>query len=103
VGFIILHELIFFFNFALLLGNGVFLINRSGIVELMAPTNFWLTTEWRLFLITGPCGGFTTFSSFSFESVALFRQANYIYLILCILPSEVLGLLATILGSSAIK
>lgn len=35
-----------------------------------------LAPEWRLFLITGLCGGLTTFSTFSAELVALLQQGR---------------------------
>ena len=62
-----------------------------------------ITLEWRLFLITGLCGGYTTFSSFSYESISLFRQGIYTYFIFYVLLSVVFGLLATIAGTSIVK
>ena len=35
-----------------------------------------LAPEWRLLVITGFCGGLTTFSTFSAEIVALFQQGR---------------------------
>ena len=54
-----------------------------------------VSQEWRLFLATGVLGGFTTFSAFSFETFALFRDGHAGYALLYILASLLLGLLAT--------
>ena len=80
-----------------------FLVNLSGcfVIGLLygvATRYSWLTLEWRLFLITGICGGYTTFSSFSFESIGLIRQGNYTYFFMYVLGSVILGLLATVAG-----
>lgn len=38
-----------------------------------------LTPEWRLLVITGFCGGLTTFSTFSAEIVALMQQGQALW------------------------
>jgi fluoride exporter len=62
-----------------------------------------LPTEWRLFLATGLCGGFTTFSAFSNECVALLRDGEFFYGSLYVTASVVLGLAATFIGISIFK
>lgn len=62
-----------------------------------------LSTEWRLFLATGICGGFTTFSAFSNETFALIRDGLYNYALIYIVLSVVVGLLATFFGYTLIK
>jgi CrcB protein len=59
--------------------------------------------EWRLFLATGICGGFTTFSAFSNETFSLLRDGEYIYALIYITLSVVVGLLATFIGFSLTK
>jgi len=52
----------------------------------------------RLFVMVGICGGFTTFSSFSFQTVALLRDGETISAALYIVGSVVLCLVATMIG-----
>lgn len=54
-----------------------------------------LSNEWRLFLATGVLGGFTTFSAFSYESLALMRDGQSGAALLYVMCSVVFGLLAT--------
>lgn len=78
---------------------GCFLI---GIVYgLSARGN--INVEWRLFLATGFLGGFTTFSSFSNDTVSLLRDAQYWQAFSYVALSVVVGLVATFGGISLIK
>jgi len=57
-----------------------------------------LSIEARMFLTVGFCGGFTTFSTFSNESLAMIRDGNIFYVALYAGGSVVIGILATYLG-----
>jgi CrcB protein len=59
--------------------------------------------EWRLFLVTGFLGGFTTFSSFSIETIGLLRDGQMSRAFIYILCSVAISLLATFTGISIIK
>ncbi len=54
--------------------------------------------EWRLLLVTGLCGGFTTFSAFSMENVQLLIDQRIFIAFLYIAGSVALGFLATYCG-----
>jgi len=54
--------------------------------------------EIRLFLATGFCGGFTTFSAFSMENITLLKSGNLSYAFLYISGSVLLGIGACLLG-----
>lgn len=73
-----------------------------GIVFALADRNF-LSGDSRLFLATGICGGFTTFSAFSIETMTLIRESEWLYASLYVISSVILGLLATFGGYIAGK
>lgn len=52
----------------------------------------------RMFFMSGVCGGFTTFSSFSLQTLALARDAEWLYAGLNILGSVALCLAGVWLG-----
>jgi CrcB protein len=62
-----------------------------------------ITQEWRMFLATGLLGGFTTFSAFSNETIAMLRDGQFIYAATYVAASVVMGLAATFIGITIIK
>ena len=57
-----------------------------------------LSSDVRLLLTTGLCGGFTTFSTFSSESLQMLRSGQMLFFIIYIMLSILLGLLAVVFG-----
>jgi CrcB protein len=90
------------FPFATLAVNivGCFVI---GILFALSDRGNILSPEWRVLLTTGFCGGFTTFSTFSYESLRLIQDGEYLYVALYVLASVVIGLAATYVGIIVIK
>ncbi|HXS54642.1 MAG TPA: fluoride efflux transporter CrcB [Hanamia sp.] len=62
-----------------------------------------MNAEWRIFLATGIMGGFTTFSSFSNETVSMLRDAQYLQAFSYVAFSVIIGIAATFAGISLIK
>ena len=81
---------------------GTFTVNIAGclligiLCGLFAKGSISDTT--RLLLITGFCGGFTTFSSFSAESVQMLTENRWLSFAIYISASVAAGVLATFAG-----
>jgi fluoride exporter len=88
--------------------TGTLLVNISGcfligILAGLTERGQLIAPESRLLLITGLCGGFTTFSAFAYENIQLLKNGATISFLLYTAGSVVLGLLATFLGIAVIK
>jgi CrcB protein len=79
---------------------GCFLI---GIFFALSEKGSLLSPEWRILLTTGFCGGFTTFSTFTYESIRLLQDGEILFVSLYIGGSVVAGLLLTYLGILLIR
>lgn len=73
-----------------------------GVIFGLSERFDWLP-EWRVFLATGFCGGFTTFSSFAYENILLLQDKDYLTFAAYSVLSFVLGLAATFIGLSLTK
>lgn len=84
-----------------------FLINIIGsfVIGLVIgySVKYQSSTNWKLFLATGICGGFTTFSAFSFENLVLLQNGKFFTCLLYIAGSVVLGIAAAWLGYKIIN
>jgi CrcB protein len=81
---------------------GTVCVNCIGALLIGFLINFFdvysLNPKWRLLLITGFLGGYTTFSAYSLETVQYFISGNIKYAILNILITNVLCILFVLLG-----
>ena len=87
---------------------GTFIVNVTGclligIIYGVASRFGWMTQEWKLFLATGICGGFTTFSSFAYEGFRLIETSEYWTFASYTLLSLIFCLLAVFFGISLSK
>lgn len=87
---------------------GTFLINVSGsfligLLMTLLTARVTVHPNWRLFLVTGILGGYTTFSSFEYESYIAARSGTPLIGLLYIVSSVGFGYLAVWLGALVMK
>jgi CrcB protein len=75
--------------------SGAFLI---GVLMALSVEKGIISSDWRLFLGTGVLGGFTTFSTLSYESIALIQNGLWTAGLANMFGSGVAGLVAAWLG-----
>lgn len=87
---------------------GTFIVNVSGSfliglsMTLMAE-RFIENPAWRLFLVIGFLGAYTTFSTFEYETGMLIRDSEWLYAGLNVVGSVVTGFIALKLGEIIAK
>ncbi len=97
---LVMHERIVAYNFPW----ATFTVNIVGsfLIGLFysLSARFNLSEEVRLFLTAGLCGGFTTFSTFSNDNLALIREGQWLAALIYIVLSIVLGVVACLAGAA---
>ncbi|HMF75052.1 MAG TPA: fluoride efflux transporter CrcB [Bryobacteraceae bacterium] len=83
---------------------GTFLINVTGSFLIGVLMTLFISRSdmnpvWRLFFVTGVLGGYTTFSSFEWESFAAVKGGVPLVAVLNVTLSVALGFLGVWLGS----
>jgi CrcB protein len=86
---------------------GTMFVNVSGcfLIGILVRQflNMQASPELRAFLIVGFCGGFTTFSTFSAETLGLIEGGEYSRATSYVILSLVLCLVATFMGMTAMR
>lgn len=82
---------------------GTLMINVSGsfivgFFMIWATERVLLDPRWRLLVVVGFCGAFTTFSSFAFETVAYLEQGQWLLMTTNFLSNNILCLGAALAG-----
>jgi CrcB protein len=80
--------------------TGSFLLGAFIRVALDTPA---ISPEMRAFLTVGFCGGYTTFSTFSYETVAMLEDGSWGKAALYVVASVGISLLAIVLGFMAAR
>jgi CrcB protein len=74
-----------------------------GMVFALAEKGNLLSSEWRIFLTVGICGGFTTFSAFAYNNFTMIKEHSYGQLLFNLGGNIFLGILAVYVGIIVIR
>lgn len=90
-------------NFPSAFPFGTFIVNITGCLLIgliygMSERSSLPGPGWKMFLAVGFCGGFTTFSTFANENLAMLRDGDFFRFFLYTGLSVFLGIAATFLG-----
>jgi len=82
---------------------GTLIVNVSGSFILgfflgFISDRIFVHPHWRLFFAIGFLGAYTTFSTFSFENLALLQEGSYFLAFTNMAGSVILGLIAVLAG-----
>lgn len=82
---------------------GTLMINISGsfivgFFMIWATERVLVDPRWRLLIVVGFCGAFTTFSSFAFETMAYFEQGQWLLMATNFVSNNLLCLGAALAG-----
>jgi CrcB protein len=87
---------------------GTFVINISGslLIGLLMPLlteRFIVNPQWRLLLVVGFLGAYTTFSTFEYETGALLKDGEWLFAGMNVLLSVAVGFIALKIGEMIAK
>jgi fluoride exporter len=87
---------------------GTFVINVSGslLIGLLMPLlteRFIVNPQWRLLLVVGFLGAYTTFSTFEYETGALLQDGEWLFAGLNVVLSVAVGFIALKAGEMIAK
>jgi fluoride exporter len=82
---------------------GTLLINVAGsfivgFFVIWTTERVLIDPRWRVLVVVGFCGSFTTFSSYAFETVAYFEHGQWLLMLANILSNNLLCLGAALVG-----
>jgi CrcB protein len=87
---------------------GTFVINVSGsfligLLMTLLAERFTVNPQWRLLLVVGFLGAYTTFSTFEYETGALLKDGEWTFAMLNVILSVVAGFIALKFGEMIAK
>lgn len=74
-----------------------------GLLNGLLETRQVFGPETRLFLLIGLLGGFTTFSTFGFETMALMKDGEFLLAVMNVLVQVIFGLAAVFIGYNLLR